>query len=80
MKGRSEMVKDFNFVPFINRKQVIRSIPGLDFRKGDSDDRNQGKLLPVLSNQKTNNYLKEIAEICGKKLLFTLPGTLLLQQ
>ena len=26
---------------------------------------NEGKLLPVLSNQKMNSYLKEIADICG---------------
>jgi len=32
----------------------------------------QNKLLPVLSNQKTNSYLKEIADICGiqKQLTF----------
>ncbi|PZF71271.1 site-specific integrase [Taibaiella soli] len=28
---------------------------------------NEGKLLPVLSNQKMNSYLKEIADICGIK-------------
>lgn len=34
----------------------------------------KGKLLPVLSNQKTNAYLKEIASICGinKRLTFPL--------
>ena len=26
---------------------------------------NKGKLLPVLSNQKMNAYLKEIADLCG---------------
>lgn len=26
---------------------------------------NEGRLLPVLSNQKMNAYLKEIADICG---------------
>ncbi len=26
---------------------------------------NSGKLLPVLSNQKYNSYLKELADICG---------------
>jgi site-specific recombinase XerD len=26
---------------------------------------NEGKLLPVLSNQKMNSYLKEIADLCG---------------
>ena len=33
---------------------------------------NTGKLLPVLSNQKTNSYLKEIADLCGitKELTF----------
>ncbi len=32
----------------------------------------QRKLLPVLSNQKMNNYLKEIADLCGinKELTF----------
>jgi len=28
---------------------------------------NSGKLLPVLSNQKVNSYLKEIADLCGIK-------------
>jgi site-specific recombinase XerD len=28
---------------------------------------NEGKLLPVLSNQKMNSYLKEIADACGIK-------------
>jgi len=28
---------------------------------------NRGKLLPVLSNQKYNSYLKELADICGIK-------------
>ncbi len=33
---------------------------------------NQGKLLPILSNQKMNAYLKEIADLCGinKELTF----------
>ncbi len=33
---------------------------------------NQGKLLPILSNQKMNSYLKEIATVCGieKELTF----------
>ena len=36
------------------------------------DKKNDEKLLPVLSNQKTNAYLKEIADVCGinKKLTF----------
>ncbi|TMM53125.1 site-specific integrase [Maribacter algarum] len=37
-------------------------------------DNNQNKLLPVISNQKLNTYLKEIAAICNieKKLTFHL--------
>jgi len=33
---------------------------------------NVDRLLPVLSNQKTNSYLKEIADVCGinKELTF----------
>jgi site-specific recombinase XerD len=33
---------------------------------------NEGKLLPVLSNQKMNSYLKEMADVCGinKELTF----------
>jgi site-specific recombinase XerD len=33
---------------------------------------NQEKLLPILSNQKMNSYLKEIADACGinKELTF----------
>lgn len=34
-----------------------------------------GKLLPVLSNQKMNSYLKELADVCGiKKKLTTHTG------
>ena len=32
---------------------------------------NEGKLLPVLSNQKMNAYLKEIADVCNIKKNFT---------
>ncbi|MDB5141207.1 MAG: recombinase [Mucilaginibacter sp.] len=32
---------------------------------------NEGRLLPVLSNQKMNAYLKEIADICGVEKPFT---------
>jgi integrase len=32
----------------------------------------KGKLLPIISNQKMNDYLKEIADVCGirKKITF----------
>lgn len=32
---------------------------------------NSGKLLPILSNQRMNSYLKEIADLCGIKKLLT---------
>ena len=34
-----------------------------------------GKILPIISNQKLNAYLKEIADVCGikKNLTFHLP-------
>ena len=32
----------------------------------------KGKLLPILSNQKMNSYLKEIADLCGIKKNLTL--------
>ena len=34
----------------------------------------QGKLLPVISNQKMNAYLKEIGDVCGMLVVFPLPG------
>lgn len=44
----------------------------LDRHKGDPQCLNQGRLLPVLSNQKMNSYLKEIADACTikKKMTF----------
>ena len=40
-----------------------RALEILDRYKDDPQCLNQGRLLPVLSNQKMNNYLKEISEI-----------------
>ncbi len=44
----------------------------LDRYKNDPQCENRGKLLPVLSNQKMNTYLKEIADACEitKKMTF----------
>ena len=41
-------------------------------KKYEDFDNPKGTLLPVLSNQKTNSYLKEIADLCEiqKKLTF----------
>lgn len=66
---------------FKNRQKtdVASKIPLLDIPleiiekyKDHPQCSNEGKLLPILSNQKMNNYLKEIAAICGinKELTF----------
>jgi site-specific recombinase XerD len=54
-------------VPLMDRALEI-----LERYKDDPQCVNQGRLLPVLSNQKMNNYLNEIADACGitKKMTF----------
>lgn len=54
-------------VPLLPRALVI-----LDRYKEDPQCLNKGRLLPVLSNQKMNGYLKEIADQCAitKKMTF----------
>lgn len=59
---------------FTNRKKtdVASRIPLLPLAMtiincydGNPQCENEGRLLPVLSNQKMNAYLKEIADLCG---------------
>lgn len=54
-------------VPLLPRALAI-----LDRYKDDPQCLNKGRLLPVLSNQKMNNYLKEISDACEitKKMTF----------
>ena len=49
-----------------------RALEILDRYKEDAQCLNKGRLLPVLSNQKMNNYLKEISDACEitKKMTF----------
>lgn len=49
-----------------------RALDILERYKDDPQCVNQGRLLPVLSNQKMNNYLNEIADACSitKKMTF----------
>ncbi len=49
-----------------------RALQILDRYKEDPQCLNKGRLLPVLSNQKMNNYLKEISDACDitKKMTF----------
>jgi site-specific recombinase XerD len=43
----------------------------LDRYKGDIRCSNKDQLLPIFSNQKMNEYLKEIAQVCGIEKEFT---------
>lgn len=54
-------------VPLLPHAQEI-----LDWYQSNPECLNKGRLLPVLSNQKMNSYLKEIADACGitKKMTF----------
>lgn len=51
---------------------MARALEILERYKDDPQCVNQGRLLPVLSNQKMNNYLNEIADACSitKKMTF----------
>ncbi len=53
---------------------LLLDIPKSIIAKYNHKTYRDGKLFPVLSNQKTNSYLKEIADICGikKNLTFHL--------
>ena len=53
---------------------LLLDIPRAIIAKYSHKTYRDGKLFPVLTNQKTNSYLKEIADLCGikKKLTFHL--------
>lgn len=53
---------------------LLLDIPKSIIAKYSHQTYRDGKLFPVLSNQKTNSYLKEIADLCGikKNLTFHL--------
>ena len=53
---------------------LLLDIPKSIIAKYNHKTYRDGKLFPVLSNQKTNSYLKEIADLCGikKNLTFHL--------
>lgn len=58
--GQRQKSDEFYGVPLLPKALAI-----LDKYKDDPRVLNKGKLLPIYSNQKTNEYLKDIAEICG---------------
>ena len=53
---------------------LLLDLPKAIIAKYNHDTYRDGKLFPILSNQKMNSYLKEIADICGisKNLTFHL--------
>ena len=53
---------------------LLLDIPKSIIAKYSHKTYRDGKLFPILTNQKTNSYLKEIADLCGikKKLTFHL--------
>ena len=72
---RLEQVRDvfifscFTGLSYVDVKNLTKENVCISF-----DGKQDGRLLPVLSNQKLNSYLKEIADICGikKNLTFHL--------
>lgn len=58
----------------IETNVLLLDIPKAIIAKYSHKTYRDGKLFPVLSNQKTNSYLKEIADLCGikKNLTFHL--------
>jgi integrase/recombinase XerD len=69
IEGQRKKTKETYSVPLL--PQALRII---DKYKGNTKARVTGKLLPVLSNQKLNSYLKEIADLSGieKNITFHL--------
>lgn len=66
MKERQKTKIDFN-VPLLEIPLKL-----IEKYKDNLHCQQTGKLLPVISNQKMNGYLKEIADLCGiKKVLST---------
>ena len=53
---------------------LLLDIPRAIIAKYSHKTYRDGKLFPILTNQRTNSYLKEIADLCGikKKLTFHL--------
>lgn len=51
----------------ISTNVLLLDIPKSIIAKYGDQTYREGKLFPILSNQKTNSYLKEIADLCGIK-------------
>ena len=51
----------------VSTNVLLLDIPKSIIEKYGEQTYRDGKLFPILSNQKTNSYLKEIADLCGIK-------------
>jgi site-specific recombinase XerD len=69
IEGQRRKSREFFAVPLLPQANHI-----IEKYRNDPRARSVGKLLPVLTNQKLNAYLKEIADLCGieKNLTFHL--------
>jgi len=68
MDGKKWLVKNRQKTDIASRIPLLPSALALIEKYRDHPKVcNSGKLLPMLSNQKVNAYLKEIADVCGIK-------------
>ena len=74
MLGGKEWVMTKRQKTSVETNVLLLDIPKRIISKYSHQTYRDGKLFPILSNQKTNSYLKEIADICGikKNLTFHL--------
>ena len=74
MLGGKEWVMTKRQKTSVETNVLLLDIPKRIISKYSHQIYRDGKLFPILSNQKTNSYLKEIADICGikKNLIFHL--------
>ena len=74
MLGGKEWVMTKRQKTSVETNVLLLDIPKRIISKYSHQIYRDGKLFPILSNQKTNSYLKEIADICGikKNLTFHL--------
>ena len=74
MLGGKEWIMTKRQKTSVETNVLLLDIPKRIISKYSHQTYRDGKLFPILSNQKTNSYLKEIADICGikKNLTFHL--------
>ncbi len=73
MEGRQWLISN-RYKTGIDSNVLLLDIPLSIIKKYDDKDRKDNKVFPMMSNQRINSYLKEIADLCGikKNLTFHL--------